>query len=173
VKRVTKFWVVALLAVLATGLTGWLVLDERSVSTVSAQGYTAPSEFTVAGVPLAAGQTVTITDTRPTIAGKAAAGSTVSIRVSPEDISFTAAATQAGTFSARVPSELALGTHSLVVNEQTIGSFVIAQSPAPPSTGSGTAGDGRSATQLVLFALVGVFGSAAIAMNLRNRITRR
>jgi hypothetical protein len=162
-------------AIAAVGLAVIAVIAFGGTNRVGAQGYSAVSGIQVAGVSLNPGSVVPVADPRPTIQGTAPAGSTVSIRVTPGDISLSPVAGADGSFRAQVPSTLAPGTFAVFINGQAVGSFSVAASaPSPPATGSGGFPDAaRSQVQLALFVFAGLLIATGAVAALRRRLHRR
>ena len=152
-----------------------MIMFGGGANKAGAQAYTTVSGVQISGVSLNPGLVVSVGDARPTIQGGAPAGSTVSIRITPGDITFTAVAGADGSFRTQVPSALGPGTFTIFINGQSSGSFSVAAAvPKAPATGSGElSGDTGSQTQFVLFALAIVLLAVGVAASFRRRFRRR
>lgn len=74
---------------------------------------------TVGGTAVADGGQATALTNRPAFAGSAAPGATITITLAPENVSFTAAASSSGAWSAVPDSDLPNGDHTVTVSDGT------------------------------------------------------
>jgi hypothetical protein len=161
VKNARETWWIASLVTAILGLAAVSTLVGGGAEPVLAQAYGAPASIKVAGQPVCP----TISEAQPTIQGTAPGGSKLAIRLTPGGISISAVTGSKGTFEARVPSALALGTYSLFIDDKLAGCFVI--------SGSSAGGGSGSTIQLLLFGIVGLLVIAGLAAGARELLRRR
>ena len=147
--------VLGLAALAAIALAGTAFLVAGGGTRVLAQAYGGASNVEVGGRGIGGSQAPSVSDTTPTVSGSVAPGTSVTVQITPGDVTLTTTAGADGKFQVQVNSTLAPGTYNVAVNGTVVGSFTVGQAPLPPATGSGSSSSGGGFAQLLLLIIAG------------------